>query len=104
MARNLDREPPRRELMELREKHYTLVMNLATRERQGRLVPLEEYSDFLVENYNRLFGYLRGSKAKIVPSDKIREMIMVAKLMHVVRECREEIELERSRRPLAPSV
>jgi len=91
------KQPPRESLCELREHHHALVMNLAVRKRQGKLVPLEEYAEYLTENYHRVFGWIRKSKANDIPSDRTREWIIIAKLMHEVRECREANELARSR-------
>jgi hypothetical protein len=59
----------RTSLTELRYRHLEKIDRIARRADYDR----EEYQEYLVENYDRLFGALRGSKAKEVPSDQFRK-------------------------------
>jgi hypothetical protein len=87
----------RKEFTELRPRHLLMV------EEHG-FGPDTEYNRdelraYFLENWNRLFGTLRKSKAKEVPSDQIRKEIMVTRLLELIEMRRAEYADERSKYP-----
>jgi hypothetical protein len=67
----------RTSLTELRHRHLEKIDRIAKRAHYDRA----DYQEYLFENYDRLFGALRGSKAKEVPSDQIPRYWMVGLLL-----------------------
>jgi hypothetical protein len=67
----------RKSLTELRHRHLEKIDRIARRADYDRA----DYQEYLVENYDRLFGALRGSKAKEVPADQFRKWWMVGLLL-----------------------
>ena len=64
-------------LTQLTHRHLEKIDRIARREDYDR----EGYQEYLVEHYDRLFGPLRGSKAKEVASDQFRKWWMVGLLL-----------------------
>ncbi|MGZ5875938.1 MAG: hypothetical protein ACXWKP_28005 [Bradyrhizobium sp.] len=67
----------RTSLMQLRHRHLEKIDRIAKRAHYDRA----GHQEYMVENYDRLFGTLRGSKAKEVPSDQFRKWWMVGLLL-----------------------
>jgi len=82
------RNANRTSLMALRPRHLAKVERIARRAKFDRAIMHE----FLLENYDRLFGPLRWPKAKNVPSDKLRKSFMILSLLDLVQARRDEIE------------
>jgi len=82
------RNAKRTSLMALRHRHLEKVDRIARRANFDRAIMHE----FLLENYDRLFGPLRWPKAKNVPSDKLRKSFMILSLLDLVQARRDEIE------------
>jgi hypothetical protein len=80
----------RRSLMHLRPRHLVWVEELGIREHYNR----SDMHDFMLENYNTLFGPLRRPKSKEVPSDRFRKSWMIGNLLDLVEARRAEIEQE----------
>lgn len=68
---------PRRSLTELRPRHLHLVEELANRETYDR----NAVRDWMLANYNFLFGAIRYRKAAEVPSDSSRKLIIISRLL-----------------------
>ena len=82
------RNAKRASLMALRHSHLEKVDHIARRANFDRAIMHE----FLLENYDRLFGPLRWPKAKQVPSDELRKSLMILNLLDLVQARRDEIE------------
>jgi hypothetical protein len=67
----------RESLTQLRHRHLEKIDRIARRAHYDRA----GYQEYLVEHYDRLFGALRGSKAKEVPSDQFRKWWMIGMLL-----------------------
>jgi hypothetical protein len=78
--------PKRTSLMELRPHHLNIVELLARRRHYERV----SQHDFMLENWNRIFGALRP-KAKAVSSDQLRKSLMLHRLLDMVDARRAEI-------------
>jgi hypothetical protein len=87
------RNAKRTSLMALRPRHTEKVERIARRPFLNRTVMHE----FLLENYDRLFGPLRWPKAKQVPSDELRKSFMILSLLDLVQARRDEIEEDDAR-------
>jgi hypothetical protein len=86
------RTKKRTSLMQLRPRHIEKVDRIARRTNFNRGIMHE----FLLENYDRLFGALRP-KAKQVPSDELRKSLMILNLLDLVQARRDEIEEDDAR-------
>jgi hypothetical protein len=78
---------PRREFTELRPRHLTMIEELGVRDHYDR----KETHAWLMDNYYRLFGPLRRSKTKELPSDQWRKDSMIHRLLNLIELRREEI-------------
>jgi hypothetical protein len=87
-------------LMQLRWRHLDSVQSMAMGE--SSIVELQER---LTQNFDRFFGPLRKRKMDRVPSDALREEIMVRQILNRVQECRDDADrMERLRTELARNV
>jgi hypothetical protein len=83
---------PRRALTELRPRHLHMVEEYGFRRDYDR----NALGDYFLANWSRLFGPLRRSKAREVPSDSLRKAIMVSRLLDLIEMRRGEYAEERS--------
>jgi hypothetical protein len=81
------RNTKRTSLMQLRYRHLEKIDRIARRPHFDRA----DMHDFLLENYDRLFGPLRRPKTKEVPSDQFRKSWMVGLLLDRVQARRDEL-------------
>jgi hypothetical protein len=81
------RRSKRESLMALRKKHLEAVDSLARGNRD--LDDIEVFLKFY-ENYKYFFGPLR-SKAKTVPSDRLRERVIVMNVIDMAKARRAEL-------------
>ncbi len=86
------RNAKRTSLMQLRPRHLEKVDRIARRPFFDRAIMHE----FLLENYDRLFGALRP-KPKQVPSDELRKCLMILNLLDLIEARREELEEDAAR-------
>lgn len=77
----------RRDFMQLMPRHLEWVEEIGIRPDFDR----QEMYDWFMANYDRLFGPLRRPKAKAVPSDVLRQGIIVSRLLSLIELRREEI-------------
>jgi hypothetical protein len=84
----------RASLMQLRPRHLEKVDRIAKRPHFDRA----DMHDFLLENYDRLFGVLRRTKREAVPSDKLRQSLMISALLDRVQMRRDELEEDAANR------
>jgi hypothetical protein len=82
----------RTSLMELRPRHLVWVEEIGVSEHYDR----SEMHDYMMENYDRLFGPLRRPKSKAVPSDFLRKSWMISELLDLAETRRDEYAAERS--------
>jgi len=87
------RNAKRTSLMQLRPRHLDKIEVLAKRRHYN---PADQH-DFMLQNYDRLFGALRRPKAKQVPSDELRKSLMLFGLLDLVQARRDEIEEDDAR-------
>jgi hypothetical protein len=73
--------------MQLRPRHLDKIEILAKRRHYHRA----DQHDFMLQNYDRLFGPLRVPKIKEVPSDELRKSLMLSALLDRVEARREEM-------------
>jgi hypothetical protein len=78
------RKSKRESLMQLRYHHLEEIDRTAKRPDFDR----SSYHEFMVKNYDSLFGPLRRPKAKEVPSDQFRKFWMVGMLLDRIEERR----------------
>jgi hypothetical protein len=84
----------RESLMQLRPRHLEKVDRIARRAYYDRA----DMHEFLLQNYDRLFGILRRPRSKEVPMDAFRKSWMVDRLLDLVEARRDEYARERSSR------
>jgi hypothetical protein len=84
----------RESLMQLRPRHLIWVEEIGISETYDR----GEMHDYMMENYDRLFGPLRRPKSREVPSDQFRKSVMISTLLDLAESRREEYARERSSR------
>jgi hypothetical protein len=84
---------PRKSLTELRPRHLVWVAELVDDENYDR----SKAHDYLIKNYNRLFGHLRFRKAAEVPSDRWRKMIIISRLLDIAETRKLEIAEDREK-------
>jgi hypothetical protein len=84
----------RTELRELRPRHLLMVEEYGIAETYDR----KALGDYFLENWNRLFGTLRRSKAMEVPSDRLRKILMVDRLLTLIEMRRAEYAAVRAMR------
>lgn len=77
----------RRSLTELRPRHLEWVEEIGIRPDYDR----DEMRDYMMMNYDAMFGPLRRPKSQAVPSDTFRKGMMVARLLSLIELRREEI-------------
>jgi hypothetical protein len=91
------KEPPRNakrtSLMQLRPRHLATVEHIAKRKHYNSI----DQHDFMLENYNRIFGAPLRPASKAVPSDELRKSLMIFRLLSMVQERRDEIEEDNAR-------
>ena len=85
---------PRKSLNELRPRHLHMVEEYGIAETYDR----DALADHFMANWYRLFGPLRRSKAREVPSDQIRKGLMISRLLDLVEMRRSEYAAERAAR------
>jgi hypothetical protein len=68
---------PRKALTELRPRHLHMVEEYGFRREYDR----DAVGEYFLANWYRLFGALRKSKVREVPSDQLRKELMVARLL-----------------------
>lgn len=85
---------PRKALTELRPRHLHMVEEYGLRRDYDR----DALSEYFLANWNRLFGTLRKSKAREVPSDQFRKGLMVSRLLDLIEMRRAEYADERAAR------
>jgi hypothetical protein len=90
----------RESLMYLTPRHLDSVQSMA----MGKST-IAELQESLTKNFNRYFPQLRKRKRDRVPSDALREEIMVRQILNRVQECRDDPDrMERRRTELARDV
>jgi hypothetical protein len=99
-----DSYPPRNakkhSLFELRWRHLDSITSMAMGDSS-----IPELLECLSQNFDHFFGPLRKRKKDRVPSDKLREEIMVRQILRRVQECRDDPDrMERRRTELARDV
>ncbi len=107
LERILDAPPPERvhpemppftkkreSLMQLRPRHLLWVEELGIRENYDRA----DMHEYMLTNWNFLFGTLRRSKSRETPMDAFRKSWMVSQLLDLVDARRDEYAKERSSR------
>ncbi len=77
----------RRDFMQLMPRHLDQVEERAVEDYYDR----EILGEYFLLNWNRMFGTLRKSKAKEVPSDTFRKQLMIHRLLDLIELRREEI-------------
>jgi len=84
----------RKEFTELRPRHLLMVeeYGFGSDSEYNR----DELREYFLANWNRLFGTLRKSKAKEVPSDRIRKELMISRLLDLIDMRRAEYADERA--------
>jgi hypothetical protein len=85
----------RKEFTELRPRHLLMVEEYGF----GPDYDRAELREYFLTNWNRLFGAIRNSKAKEVPSDRIRKEVMTGRLLDLIEMRRAEYADERSKYP-----
>jgi hypothetical protein len=82
----------RTSLTELRPRHLLMV------EEYGHQLEYDRNAlrEYFTVNWYRLFGPLRKSKAREVPSDQLRKELMVSRLLDLIEMRRDEYAAERS--------
>src|ERR1700730_13058353 len=94
------RNAKRTSLMQLRWRHLDSITSMAMGDSS-----IAELQDVLTSNFDHFFGPLRKRKRDRVPSDKLREEIMVWQILHRVQECRADTDrMERLHAELARDV
>ncbi len=83
----------RESLMELRWRHLQSVTAMAMSD-----ATIPELQATLTQNFNWFFGPIRKRKRDRVPSDSLREDIMVWQILNRVQECRDDPDLMASLR------
>ncbi len=78
--------------MELRPRHLLFVEELGVAENFDR----DAVREWMLANYNFLFGAIRYRKADEVPSDSLRKLIMITRLLNMVETRRDEYAAERA--------
>jgi hypothetical protein len=84
---------PRKSLTELRPRHLHMVEEYGIVETYDR----DALGKDFLTNWHRLFGPLRKSKAREVPSDQLRKRSMIERLLTLIEGRRAEYREERSR-------
>jgi hypothetical protein len=87
---------PLKSFTELRPRHLLMVEEHGF-EKHG--YNRDAVRDYLLKNYNRLFGTLRKSKALEVASDQIRKELIVHRLLELIEGRRQEYRNERAGLP-----
>jgi hypothetical protein len=87
----------RTELRELRPRHLLMVEEYGIAPTYDR----ETLGDYFLVHWNRLFGTLRRSKALKVPSDRLRKILMVDRLLDLIEGRRAEYAAEAAARQKA---
>ena len=77
---------PRTHLMQLNNKHLDMIRDYGAADTFDR----GEVGAYFISNYRKLFGSIRRSKAKEVPSDRLRESFLVSQLLDLIDLRREE--------------
>jgi hypothetical protein len=77
---------PREGFMQLRNRHLDVVRDYGAADTYNR----DELGKHFLTNYHKLFGPLRRSKAKEVPSDELRKIFMIGSLLDLIELRREE--------------
>jgi hypothetical protein len=87
---------PRESMMELRPRHLLMVEEHG---HQKHGYNRKALGDYFLQNYNRLFGTIRKSKAREVPSDQFRKELIIHRLLDLIELRREEYKNERAGLP-----
>jgi hypothetical protein len=87
---------PRTSLTELRPRHLLMVEEYGHQLEYDR----DALRDYFLDNWYRLFGPLRKSKALEVPSDQFRKELMVSRLLDLIEMRRKEYANERAGRSI----
>jgi hypothetical protein len=87
----------RTELRELRPRHLLMVEEYGIAPTYDRA----ELGEHFLTHWNRLFGTLRRSKALEVPSDRLRKILMVDRLLDLIEGRRAEYAAEAAARQKA---
>jgi hypothetical protein len=77
---------PRQSLIQLNNRHLDVIRDYGCEDTYDR----GEVEAYFIANYNKLFGSIRRSKAKEVPSDELREGLLVTQLLNLIELRREE--------------
>jgi hypothetical protein len=77
---------PRESLMQLRNRHLDVIRDYGCEDTYDR----REVEAYFMANYNKLFGPLRRSKAKEIPSDELRKSLLITQLLNLIELRREE--------------
>jgi hypothetical protein len=75
----------RTELTELRPRHLEVAARIAHRDDD-----IAGYHEFLLTNYDRQFGCLRGRKDREVPSDMLRKELIIHRILLRVEKLKAE--------------
>jgi hypothetical protein len=77
---------PRQSLMQLNNRHLDVIRDYGCEDTYDR----GEVEKYFLANYRKLFGSIRRSKAKEVPSDELRKSLLITQLMNLIDLRREE--------------
>jgi hypothetical protein len=77
---------PRTHLIQLNNKHLDVIRDYGAADTFDR----GEVGAYFITNYRKLFGSIRRSKAKEVPSDEFRRSLLVSQLLNLIELRREE--------------
>jgi hypothetical protein len=72
--------------MQLRNRHLDVIRDYGCEDTYDR----REVEAYFMANYNKLFGPLRRSKAKEIPSDELRKSLLITQLLNLIELRREE--------------
>jgi hypothetical protein len=77
---------PRTHLMQLNNRHLDVIRDYGCEETYDR----RKVEAYFMANYNKLFGSIRRSKGKEVPSDELRKSLLISQLLDLIELRREE--------------
>jgi hypothetical protein len=77
---------PRTHLIQLNNKHLNVIRDYGCEETYDR----REVEAYFMANYRKLFGSIRRSRAKEVPSDRLRKSLLITQLLNLIELRREE--------------
>jgi hypothetical protein len=83
----------RTSLLQLCPRHLATVEHIAKRKNYHAA----SQHDFMLENYNQIFGAPLMPASKAVPSDQLRKSLMILRMLSMVEERRDEIEENEAR-------